>query len=344
MSQDYGVILTAENFWMNTQTITEEKLTAEQIQAGEKHEPKKIIGDLLDIIIEELPNYLNKDNLVKLLSIAEASLSEKHILFYFIDENLQKEVEKRGWGGRLKQTNWDYLSVINTNIAGGKSDKRIKETINHKSEIMPNGSIINTVKIVRTHTGIKREPFSGVRNVNWMRIYVPAGSQLLEAQGFRQPDPIYFEEADVSWQPDPLIYRTETMAKVHEASGTKIYEEEGKTVFANWTMVDPGKSITIYLKYKLPFILKDLEEDNSFLAKVKNLLNPTQKNLFPYTLFFQKQAGAMPSEINSNLKLSDNFRIVWKYPKILSTIPEGWQISDELNIDKYWAVLLEKQD
>lgn len=344
MSQDYGVIFTAENFWINTQTIAEKKLTAEQIQAGEKHEPKKIIGDLLDVIIKELPNYLNKDNLVKLLSIVETSLSEKHILFYFIDENLQKEVEARDWGGKLRQTNWDYLSVINTNIAGGKSDKRIEETINHKSEIMPNGSIINTVKIIRTHTGIKGEPFSGVRNVNWMRIYVPAGSQLLEAQGFRQPDPIYFEEPDISWQPDPLIYRTETMAKVHGASGTKIYEEEGKTVFANWTMVDPGESITIYLKYKLPFILKDLEEDNSFLAKVKNLLNPTQKKLFPYTLFFQKQAGAMPSEINSNLKLSDNFRIVWKYPKNLPTISEGWQISDELNIDKYWAVLLEKQD
>jgi len=344
MTEEYGVILTAENFWLETQAIAEEKLTPEQIQAGESHKPKRIIGDLMNKIIEELPNHLNKESLIQLLSVVEDSLSEKHILFYFVDERLQAEVEKLGWDGSISQTNWDYLAVINTNIAGGKSDKRMDEEINQVVEIMPNGSIVNTVKIVRTHTGVKREPFCGVRNVNWMRIYVPAGSELLEAQGFRQPDEIYFEKAEIEWQKDPLVFQAETTARLHEPSGTKIYNESGKTVFANWSMVDPGESVTIYLKYKLPFNLEKEQEENSLVDKIKDLINPAQIELYPYAMLLQKQAGAMASNINSSLILPGNFKIAWKYPKDLSTTQDGWQISDELDADRYWAVLLEIND
>lgn len=339
MSEDYGVTLTAENFWEVTQAIVEKKPVI-----GEENKPKKIIGELMDKIITELPVDLNKEKLVKLLSLTEKSLSEKQILFYFTDEKLQAEIENRGWDGEIRQTSRDYLSVINTNIAGGKSDKKIQETINQTTEIMPNGSIINTVKITRKHTGEKGESFVGVRNVDWMRVYVPAGSELLEAQGFRKPDEIYFEKPDESWKKDSLVYQEETTSKIHELSGTRIYEEEDKTVFANWTMVDPGESTVIYLKYKLPFVLEEDKSSESFWNKIKNLINFGGKELFPYALLAQKQSGSLGSEINSDLKLPDNFKIVWKYPNDLNLSDNGWQVNSKLDTDKYWAVLLEKQN
>ncbi|MFH1522318.1 MAG: DUF4012 domain-containing protein [Patescibacteria group bacterium] len=343
MTENYGVTITAENFWLMTQEITENKLTPEQIKLGKDHEPKKIIGDLLEKIIDEIPTRLNQESLIKLLSAFEASISEKHILFYFVNEELQKKIGELGWDGRFLNTNWDYLAVINTNIAGGKSDKRMNEEINLVTEVMPNGSLINTLKIERTHSGIKNEPFAGVRNVNWMRIYVPLGSELLEAQGFSQPDKIYFEEPDPSWQKDPDVYKSETMAKEHELSKTKIYNENNKTVFANWSMVDPGESATIYIKYKLPFSLVNENEKKGIVDKLSKLMNPAQKELYPYAILVQKQAGAMPSQINLALKLADNFKIAWKYPKSLINTADGWQINDQLNIDKYWAVLVENK-
>ena len=341
MREKYGLILDADNFWLETQAIAEEKLTPEQIAANEKHEPKKIIGDLLEKIIDEIPKNLNKETLIRLLGMIEESLSEKQVLFYFTDQNIQAEISKRGWDGSIKNTSHDYLSVINTNIAGGKSDKRMKEEINLVTEVMPNGAIINTLKIKRTHTGIKNEPFSGVRNVNWLRVYVPEGSTLIEAQGFRQPDQIYFEEPDPSWQQDKDVYYTETTAKIHEPSGTKIYNEDNKTVFANWSMVDPGKSTTIYLKYKLAFSLQSEEDDNSLIDNLKLALNPTRKELCAYSIYVQKQSGFSQSEINTSLKLADNYKIVWKYPKDMSLTNDGWLINDNLQTDKYWAVLLE---
>ncbi|MDD5032249.1 MAG: DUF4012 domain-containing protein [Patescibacteria group bacterium] len=345
MTEDYGVILNAENFWLTTQAITETRP-----MPGETNQPKKIIGDLLDRVIKDLPSGLDKDKLIKLLALAQESFSEKQILFYFNDEELQKEVAKRGWDGKIEQADKDYLAVVNTNIAGGKSDRKIKEKINLISEIMPNGSVINTLKIERSHEGIKNEPFAGVRNVDWLRVYVPSGSELLEAQGFNQPDEIYFTEPEEEWKKDPLVYREETTAKIDEASGVKIYEESGKTVFANWSMVDPGETAEIYFKYKLPFTLKEEEKDNSFVEKVRKLINPGQKELIPYTLFAQKQAGSLGSEINISLKLPDNFRAVWKYPAGLFLAPDdlsaqaSWQASDKLNTDKFWALMLEKED
>jgi len=339
LNDDYGVTINAENFWLVTQTIVEKKP-----QAGEENKPKKIIGDLMNKILAKLPEDLNKEKVIKLLSLVEESLNEKHVLFYFTDDELQKEAASRGWDGSIRQTKHDYLSVVNTNIAGGKSDKKIEETISHTAELMPNGSIIDTVKIVRNHTAINREPFCGVRNVNWIRVYVPEGSELLEASGFRTPDEIYFSDPEAGWKNDPLVYQEESSSKIDEASGTRIYNEAGKTVFANWSMVDPGQVAVIYLKYRLPFILESQKTDDSLAGRLKSLASMGQKELYPYALLAQKQAGSLGSIIKTELKLPENFKTVWKYPSDLSLIEDGWSIEDKLLTDKYWAVLMEKGD
>jgi len=375
MTESYGVVIDSENFWLTTQEIAEQKFTLTpspspiamgegrlDIQTPISHAcperscgddrsgrgaggegPKKIIGDLMNKIISELPAKINKNTLIALIKAIEQSLSQKHILFYFIDDELQKKVEDSGWDGKIKQTNWDYLMVVNTNIAGGKSDKKIKEVINHQAEVLEDGAIVNTIEIKRTHTGIKREPFCGVRNVNWMRIYAPIGSELIEARGFDRPDEIYFEEPEKSWQNDSNLYFEEMQAQTHWPSGTKIYNESWKTVFANWTMVDPGETITIYLKYKLPFKLEKTKESYNIIEQVENYLNPEQKLLYPYALLAQKQSGSIASEINSTLKLPDNFNIIWHYPDGLAVVVDGWSISDNLATDKYWAVVLENK-
>ncbi|MEA3464020.1 MAG: DUF4012 domain-containing protein [Patescibacteria group bacterium] len=343
MTDNYGVIIDAENFWLTAQKLSEQK-------PDKTKEPKKIIGDLMNKIINELPARFNKDTMAALAKAIEENLSQKHILFYFTGEELQNKASDLGWDGRIKQANLDYLMVVNTNIAGGKSDKRIKEVINHTAEISKDGSIINAIEIKRTHTGVKGEPFCGARNVDWMRIYAPLGSELLEARGFNKPNDIYFEDPDDGWQKDKDLFAEEEMAEIHQSSGVKIYQEAGKTVFANWSMVDPGQTITIYLKYRLPFKLQQQDSlkavplfaKGGVASKLQNILNPAQKQLFPYALLAQKQSGSMASKIYSTLKLPDDFKIVWRYPEGLPTAASGWRISDDLDVDKYWAVILEK--
>jgi hypothetical protein len=293
-------------------------------------------------IMEILPKKLNKDNLVNILALFETSLEEKQILFYFTDPKAQAEMAKRNWAGEIKDTDRDYLMVVDTNIAGQKSDRKMVEKIEHSSEVALDGSIINTVKITRTHTGVKNEAMTGVRNVDWLRVYVPKGSQLISAEGFAAPEAKYLTQVpDQSWQENDLVQK-ENDAPIDAVSGTKVYEESNKTVFANWLMVDPGQSGVVTIKYRLGFNFLDKAPVSNWLTRINNFLNPGQNILIPYSLMMQKQPGATPCEFTSQLILPKEWPIFWRYPENLIGV-NGWQVSDTLNADKYWSILITKK-
>lgn len=94
-------------------------------------------------------------------------------MFYFKDKDLQQAVIERNWGGVMSEAPGDYLMIANTNIAGAKTDRVIKENILHETFVSLDGSITNRLTVTRTHTAHKNEPLVGVRNVNWLRVYVP---------------------------------------------------------------------------------------------------------------------------------------------------------------------------
>ncbi|MEI6529117.1 MAG: DUF4012 domain-containing protein [Candidatus Falkowbacteria bacterium] len=367
LTKEYGITIDANNFWETVQKIVEQKNLAltnpeaiigvpasstivssslpirQGLEENSDNKPKKIIGDLMAKILETLPQKLNKDSLVQILALFEESMAEKQVLFYFTDPSLQAEVSRRNWAGEVKDTNRDYLMLINTNIAGQKSDRMMREKIEHKSEVKIDGAIINTVTITRAHTGVKNEAMTGVRNVDWIRVYVPKGSELLSAEGFGAPDEKYFnEKPEADWTESEFLEK-ENRALVDENSGTKVYEENNKTVFANWLMVDPAQTAVVVIKYRLPFNFLDQAPKSDWLSKINSLLNPDQKNLIPYSLMVQKQPGARPSEFESSLSLPPEWPVFWRYPNNLGG-DQGWNINDKLNSDKFWSILIEKNN
>ncbi|MDP3899529.1 MAG: DUF4012 domain-containing protein [bacterium] len=325
---DRGIVVTADNFYDVVQARDE---------LEDENKPKAIIKDLIDVIIADLPNRINIDNIFTYLDEAQRSLKEKHILMYFYDDEMQSYVHERNWDGRVQDTNGDYLSVINTNLAGGKTDKKINQQIKHSAEITPDGSIINTVEIIRTHTGVKNEPYSGVRNVNFMRVYVPKGSQLIDASGFTPPDEIYFDEPAPGAEPDPEIARLENSMITHQPSGVKIYDEFNKTVFANWTMVDPGKSITVKLKYKLPLKLSRFKNSQTGLSS----FIAGDYSYDTYSLYAQKQSGSISSEFESRLALPDNMKIIALENGAAPKQDNGLENFSNLQRDAYFGAIIQ---
>lgn len=373
LTKEYGLTIDANNFWETVQKIVEQKnlaktnpeaisdLTAtlnsvasntpiqtnlslkQGLDVNVDNKPKKIIGDLMAKILEVLPQKLTKDNLVKILTVFESNMSEKQILFYFNDPALESAVSDHNWAGEVKNTDRDYLLVVNTNIAGQKSDRKMTERIEHLSEVGSDGTIINTVKIIRAHTGLKNEPLVGVRNVDWLRVYVPQGSELISASGYRIPDAKYLkEQPDSAWEKDPLLIN-ETAAASDPSTGTKIYTENDKTVYANWVMVDPGETVTITLKYRLPFNFFSQPKTDNWLKRLNQFLNPDSSELLPYSFLVQKQPGAKASDFTSRLALPPAWHIFWRYPETLIG-DAGWDITAPLNSDKYWSILLEKNN
>ncbi len=335
LGEKYGII-DKENFWI---TIRED---IEQEKQSEK--PKKIIESLSEEIIDELSHDLSLERIIALFDAIKKSLDAKDIQLYFSNESLQEEVLKRGWGGEMKDTERDYLLVANTNIAGQKSDKNIKQIIDHRADIKEDGSIVNTLKITRIHTGDRsEETYYRARNVNWMRVYVPEGSELLEAKGFEQPGERFFTAYDenINTNQHPVIEEKLENLSYHRPSATRIYPENNKTVFANWSLLDPGEEVVIELKYRLPFkINTESKIPSNWLEKLKQTVRSSPEKYAPYSLLVQRQAGSGGTQFNSVLNWPQRFESAWNYPEELLIRDRGWFISTDLKRDTYWATIL----
>lgn len=313
--------------------------TASSTEILARNEPKKIIGDLMDKIMHNFMNDFNRDKLLASLKILENNLSRKNILLYFSNKDLQKEVEARSWAGELKDAPLDYLLLVDTNIAGGKTSYYIKNDYKLKVDIKSDGSIINKITINKKHLGTKGDLFSGVRNVNWLRVYVPLGSTLISAQGFSQPDAKYFKEAEASSEKNEILEQSENRYELDSLSQTKIYQESNKTVFANWTMIDPGQSEIIEIEYKLPYNFYTLFADEAEKNWWQKLF--PQEKTPKYSLLWQKQAGALEANMEFSFNSDLPWSIVWTYPNEAKVQHSKVGYQGVLNADKYSAIIFE---
>lgn len=369
LSEEYGVIIEADNFWEIIQKIVEHdnlvlsnpdevinfSSTLETINSdlplyqdlenNIDNKPKKIIGDLMVRLMEILPEQLDQENIFKLISLFEANIASKQILFYFSDPTLQADLSKHNLAAEIKETKQDYLQVVNTNIAGQKTDRTMADYLNLETEVESDGSIINHLTIKREHQGIKNQALSGVRNVNWLRVYVPLGSRLISAQGFSTPDSHYFSKPEPDWLDSDLLI-AENQARFDADLGVKIYEENDKTVFAAWVMTDPGETAEVEFSYQLPFnffnqtLTLNKTNQGRLTDNFKALFSKSSQELLEYSLLLQKQPGAKTAQFEAKLKLPFLRSPYWQYPEQIQVSSQGWQINDKIDSDKYYYLLL----
>lgn len=319
MTDDYGVIVEAENFREVTQKEAEKKYE-------EAPESKKFIADLTPILLNRVFN-LKSDSLLVIIDILNKNLKAKNLLFYFNDSELQQEISQWEWSGEIKDTEKDYLAVINTNISGGKTDQAIDELIDHQTEIWADGSIIDTVTVTRIHKGESGDPWTGMKNIDYMRFYVPQGSILMEARGFEEVNPQNFKFPKPDYSEDNQLKEIEGEVIIHQSSGMRINQEFGKTVFGNWVQVEPGQSTTVSIKYLLPFKIK-----------AGGLINQSDN----YSLLVQKQPGSKGSLLINTLQLPSNFDLSWVYPEdnLVSSQEKTLKFESVLSQDQYLGVVL----
>ncbi|MBU1255346.1 DUF4012 domain-containing protein [Patescibacteria group bacterium] len=288
------------------------------------NKPKKILADFAPKFIEALKN-LSFQERQEALDILFNCLTEKHILAYFNNSSLEEIMVKEGWAGELLETDKDYLSVVSSNINGYKTDKMIEETIEHQAEIQEDGSIIDTVTITRQHQGGKSEYDWWNRvNSNYLRVYLPLGSELISAQG--QSLEIYQSPVDYqeqNFKKDSLVDSIESKMVIDKKTGTHIFKENYKTVFGNWVYVSPGETVVLTYVYKLPFKI--------------NLTKPTDN----YSLLVQKQSGSISSKFIHQLKFPADWQVSWKYPNDLNLESGLLNLITNLKTDKFSGVTFE---
>lgn len=193
-----------------------------------REERKDIIGVLLYQILQRSLGVSPSKYWGKLFQMFLDEAKQKHALFYFHDETAQKGIEALNFGGRLMPSDGDYLDIVNVNFAGAKSNLFVKQSVKQEIAADSDGNIKETLTISYKNptpaSNCNLEAgqlcLNGILR-NWLRVYVPAGSTLLDFKG---------SEKD-----------------------TVTYNELGKTVFEGFLTVKPQGASEVKIVYKLPF-------------------------------------------------------------------------------------------
>ncbi|MDI6778358.1 MAG: DUF4012 domain-containing protein [Patescibacteria group bacterium] len=188
------------------------------VQQGiQKGERKSIMKEMADVLAKKAHNFTLSEQLETAKKIEE-HLKRKDIQIFFQDDDLQKEVDEMGWSGRVKDYPGDYLMLVDANLNSLKSDVCIRRKMNYSVNLSSNPPAA-TLVITYEHTCRARDWMTTNYN-NWARIYVPAGTWLVES----------------SVPQEKIVFG----------------EEFGKKVIGFPVYVPIGKTETITLKYNPP--------------------------------------------------------------------------------------------
>lgn len=157
--------------------------------------------------------------------------AEKHVLFYVFDKKAQAGIESLNAAGRIKPFEGDYLSIIESNFSGAKTNLFLKENVTQDYQFKSDGTVTKTITMVLKNP---HEPSDcnlergglclNALHRDWLRIYVPKGSKMIDSQG-------------------------------SEVKMTT-YDELGKTVFDGFITVRPLGQTKFTITYTLPFKVK----------------------------------------------------------------------------------------
>ena len=191
---------------------------------------KDLLGALLYAIMEKALKSSPKLYWGPLFQDMIAETAQKHILFDINDKNAQDGIVALNAAGKIKTFDGDYLHINDTNFAGAKSNMYVKQNVEQSYDVKSDGSIVKTVTInyknpyPPSDCNLERGGLCLNADLrNWLRIYVPKGSELIDSKG---------SEVKVS-----------------------TYEELGKTVFEGFFIVRPQGSAKFTISYRLPFKL-----------------------------------------------------------------------------------------
>ena len=193
---------------------------------------KDLIGTLLYAIMEKALKSSPKLYWGPLFQELLTQVQQKHIMFYIYNKDAQSGIEALNAAGRIRPFDGDYLHINQANFGGAKSNLFIQEAVNQNYEVGGDGIITKkvTINYKNPHAPSDCNLERGNLCINavlrdWIRIYTPLGSKLIDSKG----------------------------SEVKMIS----YDELGKTVFEGFLTVRPKGSATFSISYTLPFKVKD---------------------------------------------------------------------------------------
>lgn len=184
-------------------------------------------GDLAKIIQKAQEKISSQElGIFDIFTLLSSNFSKKNILLYFNDINFQTIAEEKGWSNKISETNSDYFMVVDSNLSELNNENKIKKKIDY---IIDQGSNGLFAKLDITYLNTLNENSLDGTYKNYVRIYVPLGSELLIFKGI-------------------------------EDGSLEILEDNKnkKAIYAGIFNIEPGKIENLELYYKLPERINNL--------------------------------------------------------------------------------------
>lgn len=290
----------------NAENVLFEVQKEAEITHDDGSAPKAIIGELTQEIFKKLET-AEAQTLLRVASVFVDSLSNRDMQVYFSENDLQNTMQDLGWTGEMRKTADDYLMVVHTNVGGGKTDTVITRDVAVDTFIAEDGTIENTVTLTQTHNGMTSALFTGLNNVDYVRLYVPEGSTFITGSGFEIPPNDLFQTAEYPLEVDEDLALLMQEISQDPVTETDIWNEQGKTVFGNWIQTAPGETQTVTFTYRLPWRALQKHTQGAW-AFAKQMLGA--REALSYGLVVQRQAG-VTQNVFVRVHEPDGFTQVW---------------------------------
>ena len=258
---------------------------------------KDFMGAIAGALARKLEIDPGSINPLKLARAIQQALEERHILLYVEEPRAAELLAEKGWDGAILPTAGDYLMVVDSNVGFNKVNPKVAEEIDYRVQIQEDGALRADLTL-SYRNGSTREVSQCVQEAryddtyegmmdrcywDYLRVYVPQGSQLLG--GTRNPLP-----------PGSLHHR---MGGGDGGTGEPTLGpgEGGKDVLATFFVVPPGESREVRLSYESPGKVDRGGKDKG------------------YSLLIQKQPGTSALPVRVEVELPPSARMLGADPE-----------------------------
>lgn len=193
-----------------------------------REDRKGILGPMMRSILTKAYG-APKQQWPQLVEFGIKEMNQRDVQMYFFNENAQSAAEAINAAGRLPEpTANDFLAIVNANLGGAKSNFFIHYDVTQEVSAPVNGTVEKKVTIAYKNTakGDNCNLEAGLlclnaTNRDWTRLYVPQGSELVNANGF--------------------------------TTDSQVYDEDGYTVIEGFFTLEPMGQAKIEITYKIPY-------------------------------------------------------------------------------------------
>ncbi len=241
---------------INQDNLIQTLRQARDVQEGQEvrdwvNNRKAFLAGFADAILSKLEGGAGDIDPVLLAQAMSKALESGHMQIYIPDETAALQLARAGWDGRLPAAPpGDFWQVVDTNMSFNKANVYIDRHFDYA--IALGGSPTATLTVTYVHSGpaLDEPCYQGVSEEfeegadylaladkcywNYIRFFVPAGSQLLDSTRHIVPAETLFN------------------ATTHDSQAQPVEERANLATFANFLLVPVAGTVESFIQYELP--------------------------------------------------------------------------------------------